>query len=106
MVAKIKTNHEKLMAILKDSQDEKEAKKMACLGKAETTIKAGQEWIKAKIKTGLEERNTTVLKANQGKSEAIMEPSKWALCIEATYMLAIPQYQTSNAPRGAPKGPT
>lgn len=53
---------ERLLAEMKASQDETQAKKMACLEKAETTINAGQEWIKAEIKTGLEERNTKVLR--------------------------------------------
>jgi hypothetical protein len=60
----------------------------------------------AEIKTGLEERNTTVLGANQGKTEATVEPSKWAMCTEATYMLTAPQRQASDVPHGAPKGLT
>jgi hypothetical protein len=89
MMAEIKTNHEELMAIMKATPHKREVKLKACLEatevcleKVEATIKAGQERMTAEIRTGLEERE-----ANQGKTEAIVEPYKWALCIKATYVL-------------------
>jgi hypothetical protein len=107
MMAKIKTNHEELMAIMKATHDETEAKKAyqeateACLEKAEATIKASQERMRAKIKTGLKEKKATVLEVNQGKTKATAEPYKWALSIKATYVLTAPKCRSSIVPHAA-----
>lgn len=69
----------------------------ACLEKMETTMKAGQEQIRAKIKTGMEVMNATV-------PEAIADHYGGAPCIKATHLPTAQQDWAPDVLHGVPKG--
>jgi hypothetical protein len=62
-------------------------KTQVCLGKIEATIKVGQEEMRAKIKTGLEEKKATELEDNQQKIQAIAKHYEGVPYTEAMQLL-------------------
>jgi hypothetical protein len=66
----------------------------ACLGKTETTVKAGQEQMRAELRLAWKELRPES-EANQEKLETLMEPYKWVPRVKATHVLATAQVRAS-----------